>query len=167
MKRWYVVNTRPRFERVAQQHLRRQNFVVFLPEYQRRRSHARRVEIVAAPLFPNYLFVEMNVEEARWRAVSSTNGVSHLICAGDVPVALPIGVVEEIQSRRDQAGFVVIRPSVPFSCGDAVKITAGPFAEQIGFYECSIDEDRVVLLLDMLGRELKVRIPLTGVEAAA
>lgn len=166
MKRWYVVHTRPRAERVALDHLGRQGFTAFLPEYRRRRSHARRVEIVAAPLFPNYLFVLADIEKTRWRAISSTSGVSHLICAGDMPAPLPIGVVEEIQSRLDSNGFIVMKPNINFNVGDPIKITDGPFIDQVGFFECSTDEDRVTLLLTLLGRKLRVKIPLTAVEAA-
>lgn len=167
MTRWYVVQTHPHSEQLARRHLLRQGFVVFLPEYLRRRSHARRIDMVGASLFPGYLFVAMNVEETRWRAISSTSGVRRLICNGTDPVPLPPGIVEDIQSRLDDNGFVQVRPVIPFRPGEAVQVMDGPLADQVGFFECATDEERVILLLNILGREIRVKVPLASVAHCA
>ena len=74
--RWYVVHTQVLGEDRADLNLRRQGFETYLPRYLRTRRHARRVETVARPLFPRYLFVAMDVARDRWRAVQSTFGVA-------------------------------------------------------------------------------------------
>lgn len=167
MDRWYVAQTRPREERTALTHLIRQGFTTFLPEYLRRRSHARRVETVRAPLFPGYLFISMDIALTRWRAIASTVGVSRLICTGERPSIVPDGVIESIRSRADDCGLIQIEPIVPFRPGDAVQVVSGAFADQIGLFQCATDEDRVVLLLDILGREIKVKLPLASVASYA
>jgi len=166
MSQWYVVHTHPRSEEIASRNLARQGFDVFLPRYLRRRSHARRVENVAAPLFPRYIFVAVDLERARWRAISSTIGVNHLVCCGDAPVPVPVGIVEGIRERMDMNGYVQMRPPVAFRPGEAVQVTAGPLADQVGFFECSVDEDRIILLFNILGRKLKVKVPLRAAIAA-
>ncbi len=60
MKRWYVVHTHTRGERLAMVNLRRQGLDTYLPQYLKRRRHARRTEWIPAPLFPRYLFVAMD-----------------------------------------------------------------------------------------------------------
>lgn len=50
--RWFVVHTRTHAEKQAAAHLRNQGFTTYLPCYRKRRSHARRIEIVRAPVFP-------------------------------------------------------------------------------------------------------------------
>ncbi|MGH9550353.1 MAG: transcription termination/antitermination NusG family protein, partial [Terriglobales bacterium] len=50
--KWYVVQTHPYAETKAAAHLGRQGFETYLPRYVKRRRHARRVNTVAAPLFP-------------------------------------------------------------------------------------------------------------------
>lgn len=62
---WYVAYTRFRGEYQAAAHLSRQGFQVYLPKYTKIRRHARRIERVASPLFPRYLFVAMDIEKAR------------------------------------------------------------------------------------------------------
>ncbi len=35
--------------------------------------------------------------------------------------------------------------------------------DQLGLFQCATDEDRVILLLDLLGRQVKVKLPLDSV----
>lgn len=160
---WYVVHTHPRGEETAQRHLTRQGFNAFLPQYLKRRRHARRTDWIRAPLFPRYLFVAMDIAMTRWRAISSTVGVSHLVCHGERPAQVPSGVVPDIQQRLDADGLIVIEPEVPFRKGDVVRVTSGALVDQTALFECTSDEDRVILLLDLLGRQVKVKLPLDTV----
>ena len=74
MERWYVVHTAPNGEARATAHLRRQGFETFMPRFAKLRRHARRTEKILAPLFPRYLFIQMNLSVDRWRAVNGTVG---------------------------------------------------------------------------------------------
>jgi transcriptional antiterminator RfaH len=156
MTQWYVVHTHPRSEEIACRNLARQGFEIFLPRYLRRRSHARRVENVAAPLFPGYIFVAVDMERARWRAISSTIGVNHVVCCGDAPLPVPLAIVDEIRARMDSNGFIQMLPRVAFRPGEAVQVTGGPLTDQVGLFECLADGDRIILLFNILGRKLKV-----------
>ena len=91
---WYVVHTRPNSETKADLNLRRQGFSTYLPRYQRQRRHARKIEIVARPLFPRYLFVALDLAFDQWRSIQSTFGISQIILAGEKPRPLPDGVVD-------------------------------------------------------------------------
>jgi transcriptional antiterminator RfaH len=162
---WYVVRTQPRAEQRAAQQLRQQGFEVYLPRYQKRRRHARRVDMVAAPLFPRYLFVSLDLEHQRWRAVQSTIGVSHLVCNGDEPAPLSSAVVQEIRSREDARGFVSL--AIPrFAQGEKVRVTDGAFSTCVGMFEEMADQNRVSILLDLLGRKVRVVLDLERLEVA-
>ena len=160
MNRWYVAQTHRRDEEKAAWHLRRQEFSVYLPRYLTRRRHARRVDWVKAPLFPRYLFIEMDSEHTQWRCINSTFGVSRLVCNGDRPAPVPEGIVEDIMARSDNRGLVRLDRMRPFSQGQKVQIMFGALTERVGMFECLTDEDRVVLLLDMLGRQVRIKLPL-------
>ncbi len=166
MKNWYAVYTQPRNEERAQQHLANQGFDVFLPRYLKRRSHARRVTEVAAPLFPRYLFVSFNANEQRWRAIRSTRGVIDLVSNGNTPVPVPETVIAEMESRRDADGFVVIVRHLDLKRGMKIRIDSGPFAAHEAIFEAQRDEDRVVALLTLMGREVLVQIPIRDVMPA-
>lgn len=166
MKKWYAVYTQPRNEDQAQQHLARQGFEVFLPRYLKRRSHARKVSIVPAPLFPRYLFVAFNSSQQRWRAIRSTRGVVDLVSNGDTPITVPEGIIAEIECRRDADGYVVLARHVGLKRGMKIRIDAGPFAMQEAIFEEQRDEDRVIALLSLMGREVLVQLPIRAVVPA-
>src|SRR5262249_41501534 len=104
--RWYVVQTHAHAEGKAAAHLTRQGFDAYLPRYLKRRRHARRIDTVAAPLFPGYLFVTVDMVRQRWRSIHSTIGVTRLVCNGDAPTPVANTVVETLRAREDSQGFV-------------------------------------------------------------
>ena len=167
MRVWYLTHTLPRAEHRALTHLTRQGFGVYLPCYLAQRHHARRRDWVEKPLFPRYLFVHLDLGRDRWRAVYSTVGVRSLVSAGDQPIAVPTEVIEEIRAREDSRGFVLLGGGHTFHRGDRVRVTEGLFRDTEGLFECRSDDERVVVLLEMLGRQVKVNVPLGAIIAEA
>ena len=157
---WYLVHTLPRAEMKAVMHLERQGFGVYLPRYLALRSHARRRDWVERPLFPSYLFIVLDLRRDRWRAVNSTVGVRRLVCAGDEPLAVPTAVIEEIRGREDDRGYVLLSAGRTYHQGDRVRFTEGPFLDMAGIFESRNDEERVVVLLSLMGRPTRVTVPL-------
>jgi transcriptional antiterminator RfaH len=157
--RWYVVHTQPNGEARADVNLRRQGFFTYLPRYVRRRRHAHRQEMVARPLFPRYLFVALDVARDRWRAVHSTFGVNHLLVAGEEPLPVPHGVIDEIRARETRDGFVKLGLPAGLRPGSPVRLIDGIFAESTGVLERVADDRRVAILLQLLGREVRVFVP--------
>ena len=147
MKQWYAVYTQPRNEEQAQRHLERQGFEVFLPRYLKRRSHARRVTIGPAPLFPRYLFVSIDTSQQRWRAIRSTRGVVDLVSNGETPNPVPEAIIGEMERRRDADGYVVLARHLGLKRGARIRIDAGPFASHEAIFEEQRDGDRVIALL--------------------
>ena len=163
---WFVVQTHPHAEMKASTHLGRQGFETYLPRYLKRRRHARRVDMVSAPLFPRYLFVAVDMAAQRWRALQSTIGVAHLVRCGDAPAAVPTGVVEELRCREDEQGYIRLQEGKRFLPGDQVRILDGAFSAALGLFECMKDEERVAILLDLLGRKVRVMLSASMIEAA-
>lgn len=162
--RWYAVRTRVHAEAQAALRLSAQGFVTFLPEYRKRWRHARRVEIRRAPLFPRYLFVLLDLAADRWRSVNGTIGVERLVAFGDIPVPIPSTVVEDLIGRRDGEGFVPLYAAP--KPGDHIRVVDGAFAAALGLFESVADADRVAILLDLLGRKVRVVLDRMSVEAA-
>lgn len=165
-QRWYVVQSHPTAEHKAATHLSRQGFTVYLPRYLKRRRHARRVDLVAAPLFPRYLFVEIDIAVQRWRSVCSTIGVSRLVCNGELPAAIPAPIIAALRAREDDCGYVRIDRRPVLRVGDKIRVLDGVFADCFGLYEGVKDSDRVAILLDLLGRKVRVTVDIDSVAAA-
>ncbi len=164
--RWYVVHTQPNREARADLNLRRQGFSTYLPRYVRRRRHARRHEMVARPLFPRYLFVALDPARDRWRAIHSTFGVNHLVLAGEEPLPVPDGVVDEIRARENGDGFVKLGLPAGIGPGSQVRLIDGVFADATGVLERIADDRRVAILLELLGREVRVFVSPAYIGAA-
>jgi transcriptional antiterminator RfaH len=163
--RWYVVQTHVHAETKAVAHLERQGYSAYLPRYLKRRRHARRIETVAAPLFPRYLFVAIDLASQRWRSIQSTIGVTHLVCNGDAPATVPNGVVVQLRDREDERGFITLDTRPRFAHGDKIRVVDGIFDACIGLFDGMADRERVAILLDLLGR--KVRVVIDGDSIAA
>ena len=134
----------------------RQGFETYLPQYLKRRRHARKTEIVPAPLFPRYLFVLFDIASQPWRPIRSTIGVNHLVCQGDSPASVCHGVVESLRDREDESGFIKLVNPLRFVRGDQIRVLDGVFSSWIGLFEGMTDEERVTVLLELLGRKVRV-----------
>jgi transcriptional antiterminator RfaH len=165
MMAWYAVYTQTNKEAQAKQHLRNQGFDVYLPQYQKLRRHAGRTDIVAAPLFPRYLFAGIDMQQQRWRSVNGTVGVIGLVMSGDRPMPVPDPVMAEIRSREDDKGFVQLNGPT-FRRGQSLRIIEGPMTDTQALFEETVDDNRAILLISLMGRMVRTKMPLRQVEAA-
>jgi transcriptional antiterminator RfaH len=76
-------------------------------------------------------------------------------------------VIEAIAGREDEDGLIKLAPLRTFRPGEPVRITGGVFADQLGLYEGMADQERVRILLDLLGRKVRVLIETEVVAPAA
>jgi transcriptional antiterminator RfaH len=163
-RQWFVVQTRPNSERRAMANLHRQGFEVYFPAYSKRRSHAGKIDMVAAPLFPRYLFVAIDLDSQRWRSIYSTFGVAQLVCHGERPAPLADEIIAELRSREDERGL--IRLGSAFRPGERVRVLGGAFADHFGMFDSMGDGERVAVLLDLLGRKVRAVMNINVIEAA-
>lgn len=147
--------TQPHKEALALAHLNRQGFAAYCPMVNKRVRHARKSMAVQRPLFPSYIFVANNPLR-RWQAIRSTIGVRSLISRGDEPSLLDGRFVQELRAR--ELDGLVARPASPFEVGQAVRISQGAFADIIGEIIELRDDQRVMMLLDLLGGKVKTMV---------
>lgn len=155
-RRWYVVHTHPTKEAFALAQLGRQGFAAYFPQVTRTIRHARKSRRALRPLFPRYVFVALDLDVDRWRAVRGTLGVSNLIMDGQRPRAAPMGLVETMMACADEEhGFL---PRQQLSVGGRVKFLTGPFEDKLGRIVGLGDAERVTVLLEILGSEREVTV---------
>ena len=138
-----------------------------MPRYLKTRRHARKVDRVLRPLFPRYLFVRLDTAVDPWLAIRSTIGVCDFVRNGESPAWLADDVVDEIRARETDGGDVPLVDVRRLEPGAALEIIDGPFAERVGIFDRIDDSERVILLLRLMGRELKVRVPSRALAACA
>ena len=166
MMQWYVVQTQPSSEDRAVGHLLRQGYDIYLPRYAKKRRHARRIDTVAAPLFPGYLFIRLDLDRMPWRSVDGTRGVIRLVRQGDRPAALPEGIVERLREREGDNGLLTPASLLVLAPGMRLRIVGGAFDDHVGVFERMSADSRVILMLSLLGRTVRVSLPRDAVDAA-
>jgi len=163
---WYAVHTRPHAETKALEQLLRQGYQAYLPRYRTWIRHARRRQMVLRPLFPRYLFAGVDRSSMRWRPILSTIGVTDIVRAGDEPAAVPPEVVAAIREREQTGSFDQINRQRSLRLGELVRITSGAFEDMVGRLVELRDQERVVVLLELLGRAVRAQLRAEAVEAA-
>jgi transcriptional antiterminator RfaH len=162
--RWYVVHARPNSEQKAEFNLNTQGFVTFLPQIDKTIRHARRLKAVRRALFPRYLFVKFDIARDRWLSVNGTIGVARLVMQDGRPVAVPVGIVEDLLEHSD-AG--VARVDFQVKEGQRVRILSGPFADFTATLARLDEGRRVELLLEMMGTSVPVSVDRRALAPAA
>ncbi len=79
---------------------------------------------------------------------------------------MPAPVIEQIRLREDERGFVRLDPAPRFAPGDTVRVIGGAFADCFGLFQEMTDHDRVTVLIELLGRKVKVTLGAEALDAA-
>ena len=158
MTAWCVVNTLTNQELRAEINLLRQGFRAWLPLTERLKRHARRVQIARTPLFPGYLFVELDLAREAWRSINGTYGVKRLLARGTDPETLPEGFVDRLRQSVED-GSASTLGSGEMKPGARVRILEGPFADCAAVIASLASGERVRLMLEILGGKVVATIP--------
>lgn len=158
MMHWYVVYTKAGQERLAEGNLRAQGFETYLPRLASRRKGAPRGAEVTVPMFSRYIFVRIDVDAAPWRSINGTFGVSNIVSFGERPARLPDAVIAELRNREDDDGIVRLPTVAPFRPGESLEISEGPLSEVRCLYQARTSQERGIVLMSLLGRQVPVRV---------
>ena len=154
---WVVVNTQSHRERNALDNLSRQGFRAYCPLVRKRVRHARRTQDVLRPLFPSYLFVQIDPDAQRWRQILSTFGVRTLLRCGERLSFIPDEFIDNLKSREIEGA--IARPARPYKIGQQVRVAGGAFDGLVATIIEMDERDRIVVLMDMLNRSVNVKLP--------
>jgi transcriptional antiterminator RfaH len=153
MKQWHVVYTKSRQESVAECNLQRQSFETYLPWISQARRQRGRWKEIVEPMFPRYLFIRLDLTQDNFSPIRSSKGVVGLVRFGDEVPIVPDQLVDALKRSADpQSGLHKGSGRPLFKKGDTVTILEGPFAGLKGIFQAAKGDDRVILLLEMLGR---------------
>jgi transcriptional antiterminator RfaH len=151
--------TKPRAEAEAQICLTRQGFETLFPRTRRTVRAASGMVVRTESLFPRYVFIHSDPTLQSLEPVRSTRGVTSIVRFGGVPATVPDIVIAQIRERMDSDdGFVRLKAPEMLP-GTKVKINEGPFSGLDAIFAAAHGEDRVRLLLTMLGSEREVVVP--------
>ena len=117
-------------------------------------------------MFPRYLFAGVDRVSMPWRPILSTVGVTDVVRAGDEPSPVPSEILAAIREREKIGAFDRLDVQHALRRGGLVRVTSGAFEDMVGRLVELRDHDRVVVLLELLGRAVRAQLRTEVVEAA-
>ncbi len=172
---WYIVQTYSGYEKKVKANLeqRRDNlhmedriFKVLVPDEEKVTVKNGKTKRVKRKLFPNYVLVEMILEEQSWYVVRHTPGVTGFVGSGNHAIPLKPEEAEEIMRK---IGKEEAKPKpkveVDFRVGDMIQVKNGPFAGQSGpVVEIDTDKAKIKFRITVFGRETDVEANYSDLE---
>lgn len=153
---WFLAQIKPNCAKIADRNLKRQGFETFLPTEEDTKQRRGQFVTTMRQMFPGYIFVAIDRTESRWQTVNSTYGVTRLVSFGDAPAVVPFDLISELMSRCDEAGKLV--PADQFQPGEQALVTSGPFSALLAEIEGAAPDQRVWVLMDIMGRPTRVAV---------
>jgi len=153
-KEWFILQFKPNAHHQANKNLKLQGFETFLPLYNTTSRNASRFVNASKPLFPGYMFIKFNKAESDWHKINNTYGVSRLITFGSTLKSIPTSFVDSLMKRYELSGILL--PIKKLKKGDQVTVLTGPFADFIATVEKYEDDQRIWILMDLMGRKTKI-----------
>ena len=112
-----------------------------------------------------YIFVELDTAQNAWRKVNSTLGVARIVSLGGTPTPVPSAIVNEFISRCDDDG--ILRPTQGLEVGQDVQVLRGPFANFVAKVEEISPDQRVWILIDLLGQSSRISVAKDAIALAS
>lgn len=157
---WYLIQCKPRQDERAEENLLRQGYTCYRPRHSRERLLRGQRQTIEESLFPGYLFIQLSQLD-NWAPLRSTRGVNRVVSFGNQPLAVSPELISQLQQRCCAGAIEQLLES-----GDKVRINDGAFAELEAIFLSMDGNERVVLLMNILHREQKVRVPLSSIRKA-
>lgn len=157
---WFALQVHTTRESSVAHLLRGKGYELFLPLYQRRRRWSDRIKIVDAPLFPGYVFCQLDIQNRL--PVLMTPGVTRIV--GSSRTLVPIDELE-INAIHALVASGLPREPWPFlQVGDRVRIERGPLSGLEGILLSMRGTHRLVLSISLLRRSVALEIDATSVK---
>ena len=149
MKKWYLIQTKPQQESIATENLSNQGFEVFFPK--------AIIKNKTVSLFPRYLFIRLDDKTQNWTPISSTKGVSNFVRFGLSFAKVPDQIINMIRIQQQQTIEKMI-DICSHQKGDYLEIQTGAFKGQQAIFQNYSAQDRVVVLLKLIGQQQEIEL---------
>ncbi|MGO8755117.1 MAG: transcription/translation regulatory transformer protein RfaH [Gallionellaceae bacterium] len=166
-ERWFAVYCKPRQELIARENLERQGFHPYLPRIQVRRHRRGKWADTIEVLFPRYIFIRVDPDRTSIAPVRSTRGVVGLVNFGGQPAVVADQVMEMLLRHEDAESGLHRDSRPPFCAGEKVRLVEGPLAGLEGVFSQEDGAQRVMVLLELLGKTNRVAVNRDWVVKAA
>lgn len=154
LKKWIVVRSKPRSEKIAYDQLLEKGIEAYLPLLKERRKWSDRKKWVEFPLFSSYLFANIELKNSIF--VLQTHGVSSLVKFGEEIAIVQENIIKTIKLAID--GGYQLTPTEYFIAGNEVEVIEGPMKGVKGIIVQLKGKDRLIIKIDAIQQALSINI---------
>src|ERR1700744_5000576 len=129
LKNWYVVYTKPRWEKKVARQLEQKGIEHYCPLVRVERQWSDRKKIVMEPLFSSYVFVR--VEEQDSLQIKKVDGYLNFVYWLKKPAVIRNEEIEAIRQFLNEHRRIHVEKS-KVNLEDSVRIISGPLMEREG-----------------------------------
>lgn len=159
-KNWYVVYTKPRWEKKVAKQLQQKGIEHYCPLTRVQRQWSDRKKIIYEPLFNAYVFVHL--EETQQLPVKQTDGVMNFVYWLKKPAVIRQDEIDAIKRFLNEYQSVKLEKT-QVNINDQVRIISGPLMERQGNV-LEIKNKTVKVSLPTLGYTLVAEIEKANIE---
>ena len=146
---WVLIYTKANQEIKAKENLQKQGFKTFLPLISPTNQSTGFESLV--PVFPRYLFAQIDLDLDNWTSIKSSYGVSRIVMFSEKFTSIPDIIIRLIRDKLDESSIYNKDISVvDYQKGDTVSIKEGRFAGVDAIFLSKKSKNRVRLLLKLL-----------------
>jgi len=162
VENWFCLRSQPKHEHIASAHLKNMDGVqVFLPRVRFQRPTRQGLAWVTEALFPGYLFARFDWSLSL-RHVQSARGVAGVVHFGSRWPVIDGAVIEDLKLAFGAEELHTIPTSL--APGDTIEIAEGAFRGlRAVVARVMPGRDRVAILMDLLGRQTTIEVPVHSV----
>ncbi len=146
-KNWYVVYTKPRWEKKVAKQLEQKKIEHYCPLNKVQRQWSDRKKIILEPLFSCYVFVHL--DETQVLPVRQTDGVVNFVYWLSKPAVIREEEISTIKRFLNEYENIKLERTM-VNVNDRVRITSGPLMERQGN------------VLEIRNKTVKVSLPTLG-----
>jgi transcription antitermination factor NusG len=152
--RWFALRVKPRFEKTVATIARNKGYEEFLPLCRSRRRWSDRFQSVDLPLFPGYVFCQLNPEFRL--PLLTIPGALHFIGIGRIPAPIDDEEIAALQAAMRSGLWAEPWPFL--DVGQRVRLEEGPLAGLQGLLIEVRKKQRLIVSVTLLRRSVAVEI---------
>ncbi|WP_303290685.1 transcription/translation regulatory transformer protein RfaH [Marinobacter sp. SS5-14b] len=155
---WYALQHKPAQGDRAVLHLQNQDVACFFPKIEVEKIKASKRTKKLEPLFPGYLFVNLEQTDPMWAKLRSTRGITRIVGFANKPAAIDDAVIDHIKASMDK-----VAEQGGIKSGQPIELDDGPFKGISAIFQAYDGEERAIVLITFMQKQQQVRVPVSAI----
>lgn len=154
---WYALQHKPAQGNRALENLRNQGASCFYPQITVERiSSGKRVKKLE-PLFPGYLFINIEQTDPLWSKLRSTRGILKIVSFANKPALIDDAVIDQVRHS-----LMLVCEQGGIKTGQNVELLEGPFKGLSAAFQSYDGEERAIVLISFMQKQQAVKVPVSA-----